>query len=212
MTVQTATPGTLGFDVNQPLSAAQAAAFKDAGYSFCLRYAPRQLDTNRYNLTNPEMGRILQAGLALMVVQHVAPDNWVPTDILGKQYGEYVAGYCLKTVQLPKGANVWLDLEMVKPLTPVADTINYATEWWNAVNAAGYVPGIYVGYQPGLTPAELYRLPFQHYWKAYNYDDGVPGRGFQMLQEPQQTLDGISFDPDKIQTDNKGGLPLCVTL
>jgi hypothetical protein len=209
MTVKSATAGMKGFDVNQTLNAVQAAAFKSTGYDFCIRYAPRHLDTFPYNLTNPEMNRILNAGLALMVVQHVAADNWEPTDELGKQYGEYCAEYCTKTVVLPKGVSVWLDLEMVKPGTPIADTISYCTEWYNAVNAAGYLPGLYCGYQPGLSAEELYKnLPFTAYWKAYNYDDGVATRGFQVIQGIAKMLNGIQFDPNIIQADNLGDLPM----
>lgn len=205
MIAKAAGSGQLGFDVDQPLSVGQAAAFKAAGYEFCLRYAPRQLDNNRNNLTNPERDRILQAGLSLIVVQHVALDNWQPNAELGKQYGEYVSNYCLKTVQLLKQVGVFLDLEMVNPSSTVADVIGYATGWWNAVNAAGYTPGLYVGYQPGLNASELYKnLPFKSYWKAYNYDDGVAVRGFQMIQEPQKELNGISFDPNRTQVDNLG--------
>ncbi len=208
MVVKQAIPGMQGFDCNSVLSDAQAAALKAAGYDFCLRYAPRQLDNFRYNLTNPEMIRILNAGLALMVVQHVANDNWEPTDELGKEYGEYCAQYCLKTIQLPLGVNVWLDLEMVKSGTPLADTINYCNEWYAAVNAAGYIPGIYIGYQPGIDHISLYEaLNFQHYWKAYNYDDGVATRGFQMIQRTQLTVAGVEIDPDTISADLLGDLP-----
>jgi len=209
MVVKQATAGMKMVDMDSVLSLAQATALKEAGIDGVLRYAPRQLDTYRYNLTNPEMLRILQAALALSVVQHVAPDGWEPTAELGTQYGNYMADYCTKTIQLPKGVTVWLDLEMVKLGTPIADVISYATEWWNAVNAAGYVPGLYVGYQPILNAQELYsNLPFKAYWKAYNYDDGVATRGFCMVQHPQQTIAGMQVDPDTVQTDELGGLPM----
>lgn len=209
MVVRQATAGMKGADINSVLSADQCAALKEAGLSFVMRYAPRKLDNFLYNLTNAEQGRILAARLGLAVVQHVSPDNWTPTADLGKQYGEYMANYCLKTIQLVKGVGAWLDLEMVKPGTPIADTIGYATEWWSAVNAAGYNPGLYCGYQPGLSSDELYRnLPFQFYWRSYNYDDGVTTRGYCLVQHPQQTIAGLQVDPDTVQADNLGGLPM----
>ena len=209
MVVKAASSGMKGADIDSVLSLAQATALKEAGIDFILRYAPRQLDNYLYNATNPEMLRILQAEIAFGIVQHVSPDGWQPTAELGKSYGEYCAQYCLKTVQLPKGVGVWLDLEMVKLGTPIADVISYATEWWNAVNAAGYVPGLYVGYQPILNAQELYsNLPFKAYWKAYNYDDGVATRGFCMVQHPQQTIAGMQVDPDTVEADNFGGLPM----
>ncbi len=196
-------------DIDSVLSLAQATALKEAGIDGVLRYAPRQLDTYRYNLTNPEMLRILQAALALSVVQHVAPDGWEPTAELGTQYGNYMADYCTKTIQLPKGVTVWLDLEMVKSGTPLADTLGYVNEWYKAVNAAGYSCGLYVGYQPGADPHSLYEGVDMHlYWKGYNYDDGVATRGFCMVQHPQQTIAGLQVDPDTVQSDNLGGLPM----
>jgi hypothetical protein len=208
-TVKTATEGQTGFDVNQVLSSDQAAAFKSAGMTFCIRYVPRQLDNFRYNLTNAEMGRILGAGLALGVVQHVSPDDWSPTFDLGKQYGEYAAEYCLKTVQLPEGVTVWLDLEMVNKASTVSDIINYCDQWFTAITAAGYKAGLYVGYQCGLNPDELYHnLPFLSYWKSYNYDDGVATRGFQLFQHTEKNLNGITFDPNIVQADNVGDLPI----
>lgn len=208
MVVKQATAGMQGADINAVLSDAQCVGLKAAGLDFVLRYAPRELDAYRYNLTNPEMLRILNAGLALMVVQHVSPDNWEPTAELGKSYGEYMADFLSKTVQMPKGVSAWLDLEMVKSGTPVADTINYANEWYNAVNAAGYVPGVYVGFAAGLNAEELYsKLQFKAYAKAYNYDDGVATRGFQWIQHPQKEIAGVMVDPGTIQADHLGGLP-----
>jgi hypothetical protein len=212
MVVKVATAGMQGADINSVLSEPQCTELKASGLDFVLRYAPRQLYTYRYNLTNPEMLRILNAGLALMVVQHVNPGEWSPTEELGKSYGQYMADFLAKTVQVPQGVSVWLDLEMVNKWSGVSDIINYCTEWYNAVKAAGYVPGLYVGYQSGLTPNELYlKLPFKAYWKAYNYDDGVATRGFQMIQHTQQTLNGIPYDPNTIQADNLGDLPMLLS-
>lgn len=73
------------------------------------------------------------------------------------------------------------------------------------MHAAGYVPGIYVGYDTMLTPGQLYNdLSFQHYWRAYNGPQ-VATRGFQLLQQTEKTLDGVTFDPDVTQNDSEGG-------
>lgn len=208
MVAKQATAGMQGADINSVLSDAQCVGLKAAGLDFVLRYAPRELDTYRYNLTNPEMLRILKAGIALMVVQHVAANSWEPSEELGGQYGNYMSDYCAKTIQLPKGVTVWLDLEMVKIGTPIADTLNYVNEWCKVVVGAGYTCGLYVGYQPGADPHSLYEgLSVDMYWKAYNYDDGVATRGFCMVQHPQKEIAGIMVDPDTIQADQLGGLP-----
>jgi hypothetical protein len=90
--------------------------------------------------------------------------------------------------------------------------IAYCNAWYDGVAAAGYVPGLYVGYQPGLTGAQLYAdLRFQAYWAAYNVD-GVSTphpRGWQLVQsEGQGAVAGIStesYDANTTRTDGMGG-------
>ncbi len=146
-TVQSAPPGLQGFDVNDTISAADAAKFKVAGYDFCCRYIPRGAGlSSAPSLTNVEAADILNAGLALMAVQHVAPDGWSPNTNLGTVYGSFAANYCSQKVGLPPGMNIWCDLEGIATGTPAADVIAYCQAWYIAVHTAGYVPGIYVGY------------------------------------------------------------------
>jgi len=71
------------------------------------------------------------------------------------------------------------------------------------VNSAGYVPGVYVGYDTMLTSMQLYNLPFGHYWRAYNGPQ-VATRGFQLIQKTQKTVGGVTIDPDVTQNDNMG--------
>ena len=198
-------PGGLkGFDVNSILSSSQAQSFKNAGYSFCIRYLPRAANLIQGNLTNGEAQVILNAGLALMAVQHVALPGWKPSTNLGTIYGNYAATYASQVVQLPQGLNIWCDLEGIAPETDAKDVIAYCQAWYYAVHIAGYVPGIYVGYDPILSADQLYDdLSFQHYWRAYNGPQ-VATRGFQLLQQTEKTLDGVTFDPDVTQDDNMG--------
>src|SRR5476651_601246 len=114
-TVRSAPAGLTGFDVNAPLSVAKAQAFKAAGYAFCVRYIPRTVALTANNLTNAEALGILNAGLALMAVQHVALPGWAPTASLGAAYGSYAAIYAKQAVGLPAGMNIWCDLEEVAP-------------------------------------------------------------------------------------------------
>jgi hypothetical protein len=178
-TIQQAAAGLSGFDVNSILSAANAQGLKNAGYDFCIRYVPRTAALAAGNLTNAEALNILNAGLALMAVQHVANEGWVPTEDLGKAYGSYAATYASEIVGLPQGMNIWLDLEGVNTNTAAADVIAYCQAWYHAVIGAGYVPGIYVGWHTILTSQQLYsKLSFKHYWRAYNGPQ-VATRGFQ---------------------------------
>lgn len=208
MTVKPAITG-IGFDVNQPLTGAQAAAFKAAGYSFAVRYLPRTGNLISGNLSQAEIQAILGAGLALMVVQHVAKPGWEPSAALGISYGNYAATYA-EAIGLPKGVNIWLDLEEVAIGTSAKEVTDYCTAWFTAVSAAGYIPGLYVGWNVVLSDQELYDLPFKHYWRAYNCDQSIPVRGYQLVQQPQKTLDGITFDPNRLQADELGDVPLWV--
>jgi hypothetical protein len=202
--VQPATAGLNGFDVNQVLTADQALGFKNAGCDFCIRYLPRKPG----NLTNAEALDILGAGLPLMAVQHVAESPWQPNTNLGTAYGNFAASYAAQVVGLPSGVNIWCDLEMVPDSVAAADVIAYCLAWYYAVHAAGYVPGLYVGYGTQLTADQLYNeTSFQHYWKAYNGDE-VAGRGFQLLQKTHKQVGGIDYDPNMTQVDGEGGTVL----
>lgn len=204
--------GAAGFDVNSVLTAAQAQGFKNAGYSFCVRYVPRKPELQAGNLTNAEALNILDAGLALMAVQHVELPPWRPNTNLGTLYGKYAATYAQNIVALPPGMNLWCDLEGVAPGTPVQDVIAYCQAWYYAVHYAGYVPGLYVGYDVILTPDQLYNdISFQHYWRAYNGPE-VTTRGFQLIQKTEKKLGDVTFDPDVAQTDGLGDSALWLSL
>lgn len=160
--VQGAPPGAKGFDTNMPVSAAAAQEFLARGYRFCVRNVGR-LTPHASDLTADEAQAIVSAGLALMVMQHVpSEDGWVPDGALGNTYGTNAAAFA-RQAGIPPGVNVWLDLEGVVQGTAVPDVIAYCTSWYDRVSDAGYVPGIYVGWRPGLSGPQLYDLPFQHY-------------------------------------------------
>jgi len=204
--------GVAGFDVNQVLTEAQAQDFATAGYAFCIRYVPRKPQLQAGNLTHAESLDILNAGLALMAVQHVELPPWRPNTNLGTLYGQYAATYASDIVALPPGMNLWCDLEGIAPGTPVQDVIAYCQAWYYAVHHAGYIPGIYVGYDVILTPDQLYNdISFQHYWRAYNGPE-VATRGFQLIQKTEKKLGDITFDPNVAQTDDLGDSALWLSL
>ena len=107
-----ASPGVQGFDANTILSSRAANAMREAGFAFCVRYVSRGLGQQRGDLTAVEAERILDAGLALMAVQHVEAEGWRPSLELGKTYGSHAAANAAE-VGFPAGVNVWLDLEGV---------------------------------------------------------------------------------------------------
>jgi Domain of unknown function (DUF1906) len=210
--------GLKGFDANTPVSASTAAAFYAKGYRFCVRYVGRTTMAS-YDLTSAEAKTILEAGLALMVVQHVLNPGWSPTESLGEEYGANAARFA-KQVGVPAGVNLWCDLECVATGTAASDVIAYCNAWAAQVAASGYVPGLYVGYQPGLTASQLYYdLKFDHYWGAYNIDgDEIPASRGLMLQQKVGsggTIGGVStesYDDDVTMTDKLGGSAAWLTL
>lgn len=214
---QNAPSGLKGFDANTPISASTAAAFYAAGYRFCVRYVGRTQMAS-YDLTSTEAKTILEAGLALMVVQHVLNPGWTPSESLGQEYGANAAKFT-KQIGVPTGVNVWCDLEGVSTSCGSSAVEEYCNAWAAEVSASGYVPGLYVGWEPGLTGSQLYDLAFDHYWGAYNVDgDSTPWpRGFQLQQKEGSggTIGGVStesYDDDWTETDGEGGTAIWLTL
>jgi Domain of unknown function (DUF1906) len=204
--VESAPPGVLGFDLDQPVTAQSAQTFYARGFRFCVRYLTRSSDEeNSGDLTRSEAEIILNAGFALMAIQHVAPKNWLPSGGLGEVYG----GNAVKNAQqvgLPPGVNVWLDLEGIRGDTPRQDVIDYCNAWFASVGAAGYSTGIYVGDSVIISPDDLYwNLKTKHYWKSGSNVPDVPNRGYQLIQRiPPNADDQKNVDTDLTRNDSFG--------
>jgi hypothetical protein len=215
--VFTAPRGVRGFDANVIVTGDMAAAFSRHGYRFVLRYVRRKTK-HAYDLTAGEARTILDAGLALGIVQHVESDeSWSPTAAKGTANGKIAAKEATAT-GIPAGVCVWCDLEGVAARTPAQSVMDYCNGWHSAVAAAGFVPGLYVGYHCGLTATQLYRsLRYTHYWSAYNLnaDEAPAVRGVQLRQGEVRGLDrvegyDVEFDTDVVSGDKLGGFPTFV--
>lgn len=210
--VTAANAGAMGFDTAVPLTAKTAKAYFDKGYRFCIRYVSRTDKSRAANdrkglddLSEAEGNLILGAGLALMVVQHVAATGWVPTEALGQAYGAKAAEFS-RAAGLPSGVNVWLDLEDIPRGTPHADICAYSNAWFAQVKAAGYVPGVYVGFNVWLSPDELFfNLTTQHYWRADGRIPDVSHRGYQLFQHVVKTGPKTELDKNVAKPDALGG-------
>jgi hypothetical protein len=208
--LRTAGENERGFDTAAVVTPAVALRMKQAGYQFVMRYIRRD-PAHAYDLTIAEATGILDAGLGLMLVQHVAPDNWHPTAVLGSQYGHTAAQEASK-LGYPAGGIVWCDLEMVAHGTAPSLIIGYCNSWFSEVEAAGYEPGLYVGYGCGLTAQQLYKnLRFRRYCSGYNLDqDQIPAvRGVQMQQRAYPGIRAVpgvpfSYDVDVCMADHLG--------
>lgn len=203
--------GARGFDTNTPLSSTDASRLAFTGYTFALRYIPRERQ-HPNDLTPSEIGRIYASGLSLGVVQHVeSATSWVPTADKGRCYGMY-AGAVATDLEIPRGTTVWLDLEGVARGIDSEDVIQYANQWHAQVESAGFEPGVYVGWHCGLSPFALYhRLRFTRYWTAYNLNvDEFPViAGACMRQYIAMRPTGVRgmIDGDKVTGDKLGRFP-----
>lgn len=215
ISIGTLGPGAKGFDCNARVTPEAARAFWDHGYRFVVRYV-RRSSAHDYDLSVPELVDLLKAGLAVMVVQHVAAEGWHPTGALGQSYGA-IAAEESRHVGIPRGVTIWCDLEGVSQQADPRDVIAFCNEWYTAVRLAGFDAGLYVGYGCGLTGEQLYyKLKFRRYWSAYNLNaDSFPAvRGVCMKQgaypPPSQRVPGAPFeyDVDVIQRDAFNNLPM----
>lgn len=204
--VQHAASGLNGFDTNTVLNATSAACFVQHGYAFCFRYLSRGYGQQPGDLTYNEAKIILEAGLALGAVQHVSMPGWTPSTQLGTEYGTNAA-HNAASIGLPTGMNLWMDLEGIAPGTSAQTVISYANAWYDAVLAAGYIPGIYVGAACILNGDQLYSsLKFQHYWKSLSNVPAIPQRGYQLVQSlAADPVCGVAIDADTTMTDQLGG-------
>jgi hypothetical protein len=205
--VAKATAGLLGFDASVPISAKAAAEFRQSGFAFCLRYLSRSTPQASGDLTSGELNGLLDGGLAVMAVQHVTGEGWVPTGDLGTQYGNSAAANASQA-GLPPGVTLWLDLEGIQSGVNRADVISYCNNWFGIVLSAGYEPGIYVGANCGLEGDDLYwQLTTRHYWRSGSDVPDLPHRGYQLVQRITQSPDivnGIDIDRDVTYFDEFG--------
>jgi hypothetical protein len=203
-----ATPGAQGFDSDTTIDQPAAAALKEAGFAFAIRYLSRLTPQAPGDLSYVEAQTILNAGLALMAVQHVSRPGWAPSAALGANYGDAAVANAV-LIGLPRGICLWLDLEEVAPYATAGDTIAYVNAWAAVVTNGSFVPGLYVGANQPLSGDELYwRLRIRNYWKSASTVPDIPYRGYQIMQAlAPSPIGGIALDRDVVLADNFGGLP-----
>ncbi len=198
--VKKAASGLKGFDRVIPLNYQSAKEKFREGYHFCLRYISREKEREG-DLDSQEVNDILNAGLALMPVQHPRTAGWKATLEEGVTWGRNAASHC-KTIGIHAGTNVWLDLEGVSEDSTQQEIDAYCNAWHKEVKAGGFKPGLYVGAGSRLSGDNLYyRLEFKHYWKSESTVPDIANRGYQLIQH-SYTQD---LDLDYTQTDRKGG-------
>lgn len=114
-------------------------------------------------------GVILYLGVATAarVADAVAAGLAVMCVTTANHYDGATAAAECKALGLPAGCTVWLDVEGQEAWqTPAADLAAKIDAWARAVEAAGYVPGLYAGAPQPLTSGELWALSVKRYWKG----------------------------------------------
>ena len=144
-----------GVDTDARLTAKSAVQLRAANYQgnpieFVVRYLSIGAKGGQ-DLTAAEVGWILDAGLALVVVQHVREPNWIPSASRGTGDGTNAAKNAA-AIGYAKGCHIVVDLEGVLPGTPASAVIDYINAWASQIVAAGYLAMVYVGYNTMLTP------------------------------------------------------------
>lgn len=204
MNAVSAKPG-LWADTSWMISPHVAATLVQAGYLGVMRYVPLPANDSVADISGTEVGCILDAGLQLLLVQHVRRPPWLPSGHSGDLDGSCAATHA-QMVAYPAGCHLYLDLEGAAGSPP--DVASFCNDWATAVRRAGYRAGLYVGYSAILSPTELYALPeFNTYWS----DAGprqVAGRGFAIKQGASVTIAGVEFDRDNVTPDGRGELPI----
>jgi hypothetical protein len=206
MLVETAYLGALGADSDTKIGATEALRLKAAGLRFLVRYLSLGANESGSDLDKNEVTDILGAGLALMAVQHVRLPGWTPSAAMGAEDGSHAAHNAV-SAGLLAGTTVWLDLEGING--NATETAAYANAWNDALRAAGYDTGVYVGGGCPLDEQQLYSLLHTHrYWRSFSQVPNVAGRGYCMIQlYPTTNIAGVNVDLDIIQQDYKRGLP-----
>jgi len=147
MVIKPAPFPAFGFDCVTVMTAARATALKAAGMTFAIRYLG--------SVTASELAIIMAAGLMFMPVTFSRAPGWIPTAAMGTSDGNTDVQH-LKSVGVPEGCTVWIDLE------GTAGSAQAVAAWVNAraavIKAAGYDVGLYVGSGDVLNGQQLYAL------------------------------------------------------
>lgn len=219
----------LWYDTPSKLKPLACQLLRRAGCVGVVRYVARWLtdpDSERpayqnwfYVLSRREVGIILASGLELSVVQAAKTTGKPYLNYgYGLDLGRKAAGNCLR-LGLPPGITVWWDAEWTDGPS-VSQVLACGTGWAQAVAAAGYRPGVYVGYD-GVSGPQWYTLArVYHYWgSAMQVQSPQPSlarhkghnqRGWQLRQGLEQRLPvpgypgGLDVDPNLASSDDRG--------
>lgn len=200
-------PHSWGCDTSTKLTVASAqrlsaAQFHGQEIRFVFRYVPLPGNNPEGDIDAAELEAIQDAGLVLLLVQHCRAGSWAASGAQGALDGAQ-AGRSAAAAGYATGAMVALDLESLA--TVGQPVIDHCEAWSSALADAGFRPLLYVGFDCGLTPQQLYDLHgFDRYWSDAGLRN-VAKRQFCCKQYAQTVIAGISVDPDHAFPDLLGG-------
>lgn len=149
---------------------------------------------------------ILDAGLAYMPVTFGGEYEDGPLDEIAQ----------LKSLGIPSGTSVWLDMEGLKAFkTDPVVLAGMINAWADAVTKAGWMACLYVGVPQPFTSDELWKLKVVRYWKGQgsvrdrkNALAEPVGCGWTMTQMfPSVTRGGVLVDCNMVGQDFKKRTP-----
>lgn len=168
---------------------------------FVWRYVRLPDNSPAEDIDRAELEAWLEAGVMVLLVQHCRGSTWQAFGARGSKDGAAAAAHAA-LAGYPQGAHIALDLENVSNTGD--DVATHCNEWTASVRAAGFEACVYVGYDCGLSPDDLFhRLTANRYWSDFG-PRVVSTRGFACKQYRQVTLDGVSVDPDHAYADQLG--------
>ena len=211
-----------GLDTVQSLTEVQAAVLDSLGYSWVARYGP--LDDRRLEVPDahggdhggcwtlsPSEARMWgRAGMLLLPVQWGPMRGDVLTAGLGHARGRAMAAWA-RWMGIDEGVHLWADWEGARA---VAAGVMYGREyleaWAAAVLAERYRAGLYVSLPQPLSGEQLFGLRgYTSYWGAAQGSLPVPlPRDYAIRQSFPTTIAGVLCDPDVMQADLLGELPV----
>lgn len=178
----------------------QLAALKASGIDFIVLYLGA--------VSADGVAAILAAGLAFMPCTYA--DRFDGATTVDQ----------MRALGMPAGCTVWLDIEGLPICPPAIDPqvlIAKVNAWCDAVAAAGFMPGVYIGSPQPLTSAELYALHAVRYWRAPSRvmdrhgQLAEPACAWCMFQAwPSRMWAGVWVDVDFVYEDYRSRLPVWV--
>jgi Domain of unknown function (DUF1906) len=204
--------GARGIDCDTKLTAVNAAALKQSGVDFVMRYLPLANNPHGNDLDAAETAIILAAGLGLGAVQHTRrAATFTPNAYVGDLDGlAMTAG--AHGAALPTGMHLFYDMEGPSAQTTAANCAAYDAAWCAVVARAGFICGGYFGDDLPLNGGQLYLLKVKLYWKSGSQVAEPAICGWAMRQQTplDQRLDGLGVDLDAVTVDALRRFPLCL--